>query len=264
MRLDQVRQQWDAHARRYDDWYATFEGAAEHRVDWDLLRTRLPADPTTRVLDGAGGTGRVALPLAEMGYRVTLCDLSPGMLEVARKKVAGAGLLDRVDIVECDLNSLPFDDERFDFVICWDGMASHAADELIRVTRRNGGRLSLYLTNKVGSAIEAFAEDPEAAIARLGPASGETRRDVDGYAYEPLSMDEQEAREFFGQRGVLVHEVLAVCGMLDLLSIPEATRDSREWDDGDFEAVTEMLRRLAREPSVRGLSRHLVLYGERE
>lgn len=73
----------------------------------------------------------------------------------------------------------------------------------------------------------------------------------------------EEARELFEKEGTRVIEIYAVCGMLESLSIPQKIRESRSWDDGFFRKVTEMLLRLSGEPSVKGLSRHLVLYGER-
>jgi len=49
----------------------------------------LPKNKNAKILDGAGGTGRIRLPLAKMEYSVTLCDISPGMLDVAKKKMRG-------------------------------------------------------------------------------------------------------------------------------------------------------------------------------
>jgi uncharacterized protein with GYD domain len=73
----------------------------------------------------------------------------------------------------------------------------------------------------------------------------------------------EEARELFEKEGVRVIEVYAICGMLDILSIPEKIQQSRSWDEKFFNQMTEMLLRLSKEPSVKGLSKHLVLYGEK-
>jgi SAM-dependent methyltransferase len=59
------------------------------------------------ILELGGGTGRLAIPLAESGYDVTLVDLDPAMLERAARRLgtipAGGG---RVDLVEGDLLDL--------------------------------------------------------------------------------------------------------------------------------------------------------------
>jgi ubiquinone/menaquinone biosynthesis C-methylase UbiE len=77
---------WNKNADSYDKWYETFHGSVENCVDWELLKKYLPKDKSARILDAAGGTGRITLPLAKMGYSVTLCDISPGMLDVAKQK----------------------------------------------------------------------------------------------------------------------------------------------------------------------------------
>jgi 2-polyprenyl-3-methyl-5-hydroxy-6-metoxy-1,4-benzoquinol methylase len=50
----------------------------------------LPAG--ARVLDLAGGYGRIAIPLARRGYRVTVHDLSTDLLGVGRERAAAAGV----------------------------------------------------------------------------------------------------------------------------------------------------------------------------
>lgn len=252
-----IKKRWDERANKYDEWYETFEGAVEHYVDWELLKGYLPKNRGARILDAAGGTGRITLPLAKMGYSVTLCDISSGMLNVARRKLRREGILDKVEIVEGNVNKLHFADESFDFVLCWDGMIK-AAKELIRVTKR-GGKISIFLMNKCGAAISEFREDPESALALIRPESS--------YFYEHKekhrAVSVEEAREFFAKLGIKVIEIYAVCGMLEFLSIPEKIRESRHWDNKSFKQMTEVVLKLSEEPSVKGLSRHLALYGKR-
>jgi len=255
--MERIRKRWEEHAKRYDEWYETFEGAVEHHVDWELLKGNLPQNRDAKILDAAGGTGRITLPLAKMGYSVTLCDISPGMLSVARKKLLREGVLDKVEILECDVCQLRFADESFDFVLCWDS-GIEAAEELIRVTKK-GGKISVFLINKCGAAISKFREDPDSALTLL--------RSESNYVYhheeKQMAVSVEEATELFEKEGIKVIEIYAVCGMLEPLSIPEKVQESRHWDEKLFRQVTEMLLRLSKEPSVKGLSRHLVLYGER-
>ncbi|MBS7630883.1 class I SAM-dependent methyltransferase [Candidatus Bathyarchaeota archaeon] len=255
--IESIIKRWDEHAERYDEWYKTFHGAVEHYVDWELLKGHLPQDKDVKILDAAGGTGRITLHLAKMGYSVTLCDISPGMLNVARRKLLKARVLDKVKICECDVRELRFADESFDFVLCWDGMAE-AAKELIRVTKK-GGTVSIFLVNRYGVAIRKFSEDAISALALLR--SKLSHVSDEGEKYKAFNVE--EATEFFKKEGVKVIEIYAVCGMLDLLSIPKEIQESRSWDTKFFDQVTEMLLRLSKEPSVKGLSKHLVLYGKR-
>ncbi|HEX8243344.1 MAG TPA: class I SAM-dependent methyltransferase, partial [Longimicrobium sp.] len=55
-----------------------------------LIERWFPAG--AEVLDAGSGPGRYALELARRGFRVTLADLSPGLLDRARQAFAQAGL----------------------------------------------------------------------------------------------------------------------------------------------------------------------------
>jgi hypothetical protein len=73
----------------------------------------------------------------------------------------------------------------------------------------------------------------------------------------------EETRELFEKLGIRVLDVYAVCGWMSVLSIPEKVRESRDWDKGFFEQTVKMVTGLCKEPSVSGMSRHVVLYGEK-
>ncbi len=255
--IEGVRKTWDAHANRYDKWYETFEGAVEHYVDWKLLEEYLPENKNAKILDAAGGTGRITLLLARMGYSITLCDISPRMMDVAKQKLRKERLLDRVQILECDVRDIPFPDESFDFVLCWDGMIE-AARELIRVTKR-GGKISVFLVNRCRGAIDLFQEDPTSALDLIKSRSGHVRH----HEMKRRAVSAEEAQSLFEAGGIRVLDIYAVCGWLPLLPISKKVLKSRSWDEGFFNQVTEMVLGLSKEPSVGGMSRHLVLYGER-
>jgi SAM-dependent methyltransferase len=60
------------------------------------------------ILELGAGTGRISVPLAEAGYRVTAVDIDPAMLARARDRarVAGTASQDRIEFVEADLLGL--------------------------------------------------------------------------------------------------------------------------------------------------------------
>jgi SAM-dependent methyltransferase len=62
------------------------------------------------VLELAAGTGRLAIPLAEAGHRVTAVDLDPAMLDRARQRARGTAGEDRLTFVEADLVGLRLPD----------------------------------------------------------------------------------------------------------------------------------------------------------
>lgn len=98
-----------------------------------------------RVLDVGGGMGRIAIPLSSRHF-VTLTDLSPQMLELARSH-AGPRLALRV----ADACALPFPDASFDYVVCIDVVPHLPEPEVgLREARRvirPGGRFIVDSTN---------------------------------------------------------------------------------------------------------------------
>jgi hypothetical protein len=48
-----------------------------------------------------------------------------------------------------------------------------------------------------------------------------------------------------------------------VLGIPEKVQKSRNWNEEFFRQTTEIFLKLSEEQSVKGMSRHLVLYGEK-
>jgi len=255
--VGRIKESWNNHAKTYDKWYKTFEGAVENYVDLELLKKYLPKNKNARILDAAGGTGRISLPLAKMGYPVTLCDISSGMLDVAKQKMLREGVLDKVEILECDIHKLYFADESFDFVLCWDG-AIEAAKELIRVTKK-GGTISVFLLNKWATVIEDFYEDPEATLAL----TESTPCYVEHHGEKYNAVSPEEARNLFEAEGIRVLDMYAVCGWMSVLGIPRKVQKSRNWNKKFLKQTMEMVLKLSKEPSVKGISKHLVLYGER-
>jgi SAM-dependent methyltransferase len=94
-RLPEGTIDFDRFARFYD-----WDTGAE-TDDLDFYRN-LFARTGGPVLEVGCGTGRVLLPLAQAGARLTGLDISAQMLAVARTKLKAAGLANRVDLVEGD------------------------------------------------------------------------------------------------------------------------------------------------------------------
>lgn len=98
----------------------------------DYLEEYLP--DSGAVLDVGGAAGRYALWLAERGYDVTLVDISPEQVAIAREKADERGLADRVTAEQGDVRDLKFANERFDAVCCLGGPLSHVVDDAERAT----------------------------------------------------------------------------------------------------------------------------------
>ena len=77
-----------------------------------ILRNEQPE----KLLDVATGTADFAIEAVRMGLdvHVTGVDISAGMLDVGREKIAARGWNDRIELIQGDSVALPFDDDSFD------------------------------------------------------------------------------------------------------------------------------------------------------
>ncbi len=110
------RERWDARYRAHGPERA---GPAPFLVEVaDVLPRAGSAGGAPTALDVAGGAGRHALWLAQRGCNVTVTDVSPAGLALARQGAAAAGLSLRV--VEVDLETTPLPAGPFDLVVVVD------------------------------------------------------------------------------------------------------------------------------------------------
>ncbi|MEW2298901.1 methyltransferase [Streptomyces sp. NPDC006655] len=137
-------------------------------VVWEVLqealdrRVKATGRDTLDVLDTGGGSGNFAVPLARLGHRVTVVDPSPNALFALERRVAEAGVAERVRGVQGDVLGLFDVVERggHDVVLCH-GVLEHVDDpaEGVRNTvaaLRSEGALSL-LAAGLGGAVVARA-----------------------------------------------------------------------------------------------------------
>ena len=112
---NQVARMFDGIAHRYDFLNHLFSLGID--VLWRkacirILRNEQPG----KLLDVATGTADFAIEAVRMGLdvHVTGVDISAGMLDVGREKIAARGWNDRIELIQGDSVALPFDDGSFD------------------------------------------------------------------------------------------------------------------------------------------------------
>lgn len=147
--------------QRFDDAAATWDDDPGHEKRQvavaRAIKLAVDLSPQMNVVDIGAGTGRLSILLADLVASVVVTDPSAGMVRVARERIEGAGLSDRMRAVRADLTM-----DRLDgtFDVAWSSMALHHVQDLDALLRSvagllvDGGRL----------AIADLDEDPDGAF----------------------------------------------------------------------------------------------------
>lgn len=143
-------------AERYDLMNDLMSGGLHRLWKADMMTWLNPprsGGRSYRLLDVAGGTGDVALRYASATREAhdataTICDISPDMLAVGKRRIEKAGLSHRITTVEGNAEHLPFGDNTFDAYTIAFGIRNvttieNALSEAYRVLKPGGRFLCL-------------------------------------------------------------------------------------------------------------------------
>lgn len=116
--------------RDFDERAATWDDDPDRRHRSQVVAARInelvSLTPETRVLEYGAGTGLLGFALKPYVGHMTLADISEGMLEQIRKKIAASGM-DDVEWRKLDLTKEPLPPERYDLV-CLQLILHHILD----------------------------------------------------------------------------------------------------------------------------------------
>ncbi len=111
MDLSSIRSAYRRYARYYDGSFGrVFAPGRRYTMQF------LNAEPGRRVLEVGVGTG-ISLPEYRRDAAIVGVDVSPDMLEIARKRVETHGLTNVEGLYEMDAEALEFPDDAFDVVV---------------------------------------------------------------------------------------------------------------------------------------------------
>jgi S-adenosylmethionine-dependent methyltransferase len=141
--------------------------AVRTAVVWEILRAALAELAATidvlQVLDIGGGTGGFAVPLAELGYVVTVVDPSPDALAALERRAAETGTEAVVRGVQGDASGLValLGADSVDAVVCHSVLevVDDPADAVAAMSAvlRPGGVASLLAANRVAAVVARVA-----------------------------------------------------------------------------------------------------------
>ena len=134
-------QSFDSLTTKFDNnIYGSTKGQLRHELLLHYLQTHvLTSKKPLNILDAGGGTGKMTESLLDMGYQVTLTDISSNALNKAQKKLAHHSNL---IIEQTDILSLP-DSPQYDLVIChavleWLQAPLPVLNKLVSLTKQTG------------------------------------------------------------------------------------------------------------------------------
>ena len=144
---------YDLYAERYDR-IKNYQSIYEHALLAQPIMEHIAPHKAPLVLDVATGTGRMPLALLRHAHfqgRVIGVDLSRRMLTQAADKLAGEG--ERVALLWCPAEKLPFADDTFDVVTSLESLEfmtnpAAALREMVRVLRPDG---LLLISNRINT-----------------------------------------------------------------------------------------------------------------
>jgi ubiquinone/menaquinone biosynthesis C-methylase UbiE len=246
-----IRKTYDMIAKREDEFEK--EHSLRNEIPREFIKRHLGVADV--VLDAGGGTGINAIMMAQRCQRVTLVDISPGILELAAVNIQNAEMTEGIDLIEGDITDLgQFGDATFSFVVCLGGSLSYvleensqAIQELVRATRK-GSVLIIGCDSKYG-------------FVRLHLSGGQLDEAVRMY-----ETSEYEAGEGAYARLYTVAELTGLleqagCEVLEVVSTPTLMVS---WgpnmygeDEEKWKKLRELELKVCAVPELLGMGRHL-------
>ncbi|GAB0023700.1 methyltransferase [Helicobacter pylori] len=218
------------------------EGNVRTAAVWSQVRTlsesrQRELSRPLRVLDLGGGTGGLAVALAEQGHTVTVVDPSPDALASLSRRVAESDAAARISAVQGDADTLAGTVAPGSIdLLCCHGTLEYVDDPTATLTRiaevlAPGGHLSLVTAQRVAAVIaRAIAGRFDQARAALTSADGRWGDDDP----IPRRFDRDELGEMLTRAGFTTLEARGVRLFSDL--VPSAFVDS----DAERAALLEL------------------------
>ncbi len=255
--------------RRYYDAGQERERLAADPLERDrtrrLLERFLPAPPA-RIADVGGGPGAHARWLVERGYDVILLDAVG--LHVEQAIASGVA-----QAVSGDARDLPWEDASFDAVLLFGplyhlterGDRLQAMAEAARVVRPGGvvmaAVISRFASLVDGLVHERFADPAFREVVTRDIEDGQHRnpREVPGWFTTAFFHTGAELAAEVSQSGLILRALLAIEGPGSVLADDTAL----EADPAAWSSLLDMIERVESEPSLLGLSSHIMAVAHR-
>lgn len=246
----------------------TGEGRLEFEITTSLLSEALPG--SGHVLDIGGGPGRYSRWLRQSGYEVTLADLSPNLLELARQQL-GPGVAS--EIVEADVRDLSrWPSGAFDATLAL-GPFYHLTDEadrlralreVMRVTVP-GGPIAVALMSRYAFLRRTLAIPDERHRMEDGGFLADVidhgifRNEIPGRFTEGHGVDPSKAAEIFEEAGLTTVVLASTHGFAT--GLEDQVESLRLENPAAYKETLRLLKATSADPSLFGTAGHLLYIG---
>ncbi len=149
---EQVAKMFDNISENYDGLNRVISLGID--VSWRKKVVKLVGENNPKqILDIATGTGDLAIMMASLNPdKIIGLDISKGMLEVGKKKIAKANLSEKIEMIVGDSEDMPFKDNTFDAITVSFGVRNFenldkGLTEIKRILKPNGKLVILETSN---------------------------------------------------------------------------------------------------------------------
>ena len=258
-----AKKYYDDKSSTYDDYSRQFWSKVYDAVTWKITEPYIPRSPEVVVFDAAGGTGKWTIPIAKCGPKVVLGDISAGMLKTAKRKIAEEGLQKRIEVKECDLRKLDFEDETFDIVFCEHAFCfikeqELVVEELVRVLKKDHP-LILTSQNRYVMSVSLLSDDVDYAyrvLSREKPFL--MRNSLDVYTLSP-----HEFTQMLEANGIRIERIVGKLFTMPL-GLSEQKMFAENYTEEFFNRIMEIELELASRPDSVSLGSHLQAIGHKQ
>lgn len=242
-------------AEKYADYLQTPEGRLRLDLAVANLHEFLPtATGSLQALDIGCGTGALGIPLAQLGFRVTLLDSSLAMLDIAKSGAREAGVAESVVQKHGDASQLEsfFKSGLFDVILCHNVLEfvddpSAVLRDSARLLRNSSSVISVLVRNQPGEVLKAALLDGDLTAAGKNLTAEWGDESLYGgkvrlFTAESLkSMMAASSLRVIAERGVRV--------ISDFLA-PKISRED------NYERIFELDRKLGKRPEFAAIARY--------
>ncbi len=214
----QVEQMFDNISGNYDGLNRVISLGTDVKWRKKVVAAVKATDPDS-ILDIATGTGDLAIQMVinTGATRIVGLDLSEGMLNVGRKKIAKKNLDSRIEMVQGDSENLPFDENSFDAITVAFGVRNFedlekGLEEIYRVLKPGG--IFVVLETSVPTKFP-YKQGYRLYSNLILPTIGKLfSKDKDAYSY----LSESAANFPYGKT---FNNILDKIGFIDVVDLPQ-------------------------------------------